>query len=66
MALSSPYDPNTGLPKDGGYLERDLPDWRQESIEPMKNAWKRVDSGEEYPVGTATTAIYRPILPMPK
>lgn len=48
MALSSPYDSDTGLPKDNSYLECDLPDWLQESIESMEDAWKRVDNGEQY------------------
>ena len=37
-----------GLPKDNSYLECGLPDFLQESICAMKNAWQKLDSGQEY------------------
>lgn len=48
MRLSSPYDGETGLPKDSGYLECGLPAFLQDSINAMKAAWKKLDSGEMY------------------
>ena len=47
MALSSPYDKN-GLPKDKSYLECGLPEFLQESIQAMIEAWNKIDSGEKY------------------
>lgn len=48
MELSSPYEPATGLPKDTSYLECGLPPFLQESLQAMKEAWRKLDSGEEY------------------
>ena len=48
MNLSSPYESETGLPKDKSYLERGLPPFLMESIAAMKSAWKKLDSGEPY------------------
>ncbi len=48
MELSSPYDSNTGFPKDRSYLERGLPAYLAESIEAMKKAWRKLDNGESY------------------
>ena len=45
--LLSSYDKN-GLPKDKSYLECGLPEFLQESIEAMKEAWKKIDNDEEY------------------
>ena len=39
-------DPETGLPKDMGYLECGLPPYLQQSIENMKKSWEIEDSGE--------------------
>lgn len=47
MALSAPYD-NSGLPKDNNYLECGLPQFLQDSIQAMMEAWHKLDSGEEY------------------
>lgn len=43
----SSYD-KAGKPKDTGYLECGLPDFLQESIQIMKAAWDKLDSGAEY------------------
>lgn len=43
-----PYDSKTGLPTDKSYLECGLPDFLVEFIEAMKNAWEKLDHGEEY------------------
>lgn len=48
MSLSSPYDRETGLPKNKSYLERGLPAFLQESVQQMKMAWKKRDCGEKY------------------
>ena len=48
MALSSPYDHATGLPKDQGYLECGLPPFLAESVNAMKAAWDKLDRGEKY------------------
>lgn len=45
--LSSAYDKN-GIPKDNNYLECGLPEFLQESIYAMKEAWRKVDNGIEY------------------
>lgn len=37
-----------GKPVDNSYLECQLPEFLQESIDAMKKAWKKLDSGEEY------------------
>lgn len=42
------YDEKTGLPVDDGYLECSLPSFLQESLDQMKKAWARIDSGENY------------------
>jgi hypothetical protein len=47
-ALSSPYDIETGLPKDKSYLERGLPPFLQESIHAMAAAWEKINNGEDY------------------
>lgn len=47
MALSAPYD-DSGLPKDCSYLECGLPQFLQDSIQAMTDAWNKLDSGEEY------------------
>lgn len=47
MSLSSAYD-ETGLPKDSSYLECGLPEFLQESIRAMIDAWRKLDSGIEY------------------
>lgn len=44
-----PYDEKTGLPVDTGYLERGLPPFLQESVQQMKMAWEKRDSGEPCP-----------------
>ncbi|MBR6801777.1 MAG: hypothetical protein IKM61_08505 [Eubacteriaceae bacterium] len=46
--MSLGYDEEAGLPKDNSYLECGLPSFLQESVEAMKNAWKKIDGGEEY------------------
>ena len=43
-----PYDEKTGLPIDKGYLERGLPAFLQESLNAMKEAWKKLDNSETY------------------
>jgi plasmid maintenance system antidote protein VapI len=48
MSLASRYDSKTGLPKDKSYLECGLPQFLQASIEMMKTAWEKLDSGEKY------------------
>ncbi len=47
MEFTVPYDGN-GLPKNKAYLECGLPPFLQDSIKAMKQAWKKLDSGEEY------------------
>ena len=47
MELSSPYDNQTGLPKDRSYLERGLPSFLKDSIAAMKSAWEMLDQGEK-------------------
>lgn len=37
-----------GRPLDKSYLECGLPEWLQESIDAMKEAWDKLDRGEEY------------------
>lgn len=48
MGAISDYDEDTGLPVDKGYLECGLPGYLQESLENMKKAWRKVESGEKY------------------
>lgn len=48
MELSSPYDYETGLPKDHGYLECGLPPFLEDSVNAMKTAWDKLDRGEKY------------------
>lgn len=43
----SSYD-KTGKPKNLRYLECGLPDFLQESIHIMADAWEKLDSGAEY------------------
>lgn len=38
----------TGLPVDNSYLECGLPDYLSESIRSMTEAWRKLDSGQEY------------------
>lgn len=47
MTLTTSYD-ETGRPKDDSYLECGLPDFLQDSIHAMQEAWKKLDSGIEY------------------
>lgn len=47
-AKENKIDDETGLPIDKSYLECDLPDWLEKSIEQMKTAWEKEESGEEY------------------
>mgnify|MGYP006922126105 CR=1 FL=1 len=42
------YNEKTGYPNDENYLECSLPSFLQESLNQMKLAWKRIDSGEVY------------------
>lgn len=48
--FSSPddYNTETGLPKDLSYLECGLPEYLKGSIKKMKEAWRLIDSGEDY------------------
>lgn len=48
MACSASYSSESGLPNDDSYLECGLPSFLQESIQIMKSAWEKLDSGEEY------------------
>lgn len=48
MKLSSPYDSETGRPKDRSYLECSLPPFLMESIGAMEAAWDKLDRGEKY------------------
>ena len=48
MSFGTTYDSETGLPKDNSYLECGLPEFLQESIQAMKDAWRKLDRGEEY------------------
>lgn len=47
MAMSCAYD-EIGLPKEKSYLECGLPEFLQESLRAMIEAWRKVDSGEKY------------------
>ena len=47
MALSDEQT-ETGRPADDSYLECGLPDFLQESLQAMNEAWRKLDSGEEY------------------
>lgn len=47
MALSS-EDSETGEPAGDSYLEYGLPDFLEESIQAMAEAWRKLDAGEEY------------------
>jgi len=47
MALSD-EQPKTGRPADNSYLECGLPDFLRESIQAMKEAWRKLDAGQEY------------------
>jgi len=38
----------TGRPADDSYLECGLPDFLRESVQAMKEAWKKLDAGQEY------------------
>lgn len=48
MNFSSARDRENGLPKDKSYLECGLPEFLQESLGAMKEAWEKLDKGEEY------------------
>ena len=48
MNLSLQYNNVTGLPTDMSYFECDLPPFLATSIEAMKNAWTKLERGEEY------------------
>lgn len=48
MKENNPIDPATGLPLDKSYFECDLPPFLQESLDAMKEAWRKLDAGEEY------------------
>lgn len=39
------YNPATGLPEDKTYLECELPEYLQISLDNMKKTWKILDSG---------------------
>ena len=41
------YDTETGMPNDSGYLECELPDYLQKSMDNMKSSWKIIDSGKK-------------------
>lgn len=43
----SSYDEN-GFPKDNSYLECGLPEFLQDSIRAMSDAWRKLDNGEKY------------------
>lgn len=43
------YDGETGLPKDKGYLEKNLPDFLQKSINQMILSWEAEDKGQRNP-----------------
>ena len=45
MSLSDEQT-ETGKPSDDSYLECGLPPFLQESVQAMKEAWKKIDSGE--------------------
>lgn len=46
--LAGEYDKSSGLPVDKSYLECGLPGFLQESLEQMKEAWRKRDAGENY------------------
>lgn len=46
--LVGEYDEKSGLPMDKSYLECGLPGFLQESLEQMKEAWRKRDAGENY------------------
>lgn len=46
--LAEEYDEINGLPIDKSYLECGLPEFLQESLEQMKEAWRKRDAGENY------------------
>lgn len=46
--LAVEYNEETGLPVDRTYLECGLPSYLQESLIQMKEAWQRIDNGEDY------------------
>ena len=43
--LAGEYDEESGLPMDKSYLECGLPGFLQESLEQMKEAWRKLDAG---------------------
>lgn len=47
MELAATYDEN-GLPKTQDYLEINLPDFLQVSIQAMNKAWNEIDNGRKY------------------
>lgn len=46
--LAEEYDGKSGLPIDKSYLECGLPEFLQESLKQMKEAWRKRDAGEYY------------------
>ena len=48
LDMFSRYDAETGLPKDRSYFEHNLPPFLTISINAMKDAWEKLDRGEEY------------------
>ena len=45
--MNNMYDEETGLPNDKSYLECNLPEWLQESINKMVEIWEQLDRGEK-------------------
>lgn len=39
---------DNGCPEESSYMECGLPNWLEESIAAMKEAWRKLDAGEEY------------------
>lgn len=48
IITTSSINEETGLPNDNGYLECGLPEFLQNSIRAMVDAWNKLDSGLEY------------------
>lgn len=44
----SEKNPETGLPADDSYLECGLPEFLQDSVQAMIEAWRKLDAGQEY------------------
>lgn len=60
--IAEEYAETNGLPIDKSYLECGLPGFLQESLEQMKEAWRKRDAGKTICGGTVITAISRVIL----